>query len=93
MEGMSGNDAPARGGQEVKHVDDVIAEIGKNAIERVRVRLTEYAGHRLVDARVYFEGDNGEWVPTKKGLALSAPVAKQVAQAIMEASDALDGAA
>lgn len=73
-------------------VEEVIAEIGKNAIERVRVRLTEYAGHRLVDARVYFEGDNGEWVPTKKGLALSPAVARQVAQAIIEASETLEGA-
>jgi hypothetical protein len=74
-------------------VDDIVADIGKNAIERVRVRLTEYAGHRLVDARVYFEGDNGEWVPTKKGLALSPAVARQVAQAIMQASEQLEGAA
>ena len=74
-------------------MDDIIADIGKNAIERVRVRLTEYAGHRLVDARVYFEANNGEWVPTKKGLALSPTVARQVAQAIIEASEQLETAA
>ena len=52
-------------------MDEVIAQFEKNATEVVRLSLTEYRGHKLVDIRVYYSDDQGQYRPTKKGVSLS----------------------
>ncbi len=52
-------------------MDDVIAQFEKNATEVVRVSLTEYRGHKLIDIRVYYSDDEGQYRPTKKGVSMS----------------------
>lgn len=46
-------------------------EIQKNAIETLKVQLTEYKGHELVDIRVYYRTANDELAPTRKGVTIS----------------------
>jgi hypothetical protein len=48
----------------------VVATLPKNSREEVRVSLTSYRGHQLVDVRVYAGDADAERVPTPKGLAL-----------------------
>jgi len=48
----------------------IIGEIEKNALERIRVTLAEFKGHRFIDLRIFFE-DKGEWKPTKKGITVN----------------------
>ena len=48
-----------------------IAEIDKNSIEKIRATLSVYKGKDRVDLRVYYQVDNNEWRPTKKGINLS----------------------
>lgn len=52
-------------------MDEVIAQFEKNATEVVRISLTEYRGHKLIDMRVYYSDDEGQYRPTKKGVSLS----------------------
>jgi len=52
-------------------MEQLIDEFDKNAREQVRVSLTEYQGHDLVDLRVYYQDDKGQFRPTRKGLCLS----------------------
>ena len=52
-------------------MEEMISSFEKNALEEVRVSLTEYRGHQLIDLRVYYLSADGEPRPTKKGLALS----------------------
>lgn len=52
-------------------MDEVIAQFEKNATEVVRVSLTEFRGHKLIDIRVYYSDDEGQYKPTKKGVSLS----------------------
>jgi hypothetical protein len=68
-----------------------IAEIEKNAKERIRVSIEEYKGHKFVDCRVYFEDEGGEWRPTKKGIALNDKCIDPVIEALQKASKALEG--
>ncbi len=49
----------------------LIGEIQKNTTEKIRVSKESYKGHDFIDVRVYYEDDNGEWRPTKKGIAIS----------------------
>ncbi len=51
-----------------------VGTIAKNRLEELRITLTEYQGHDLVDVRVFTEpyANHGQGkVATKKGIALS----------------------
>ena len=52
-------------------MDEVIAQFEKNATEVVRLSLTEFRGHKLIDMRVYYSDDEGQYKPTKKGVSMS----------------------
>ncbi len=46
-----------------------IGELEKGK-DRIIVSLTEFKGRQYVDIRTYFENQEGEWIPTKKGISL-----------------------
>ena len=52
--------------------ETVIATIEKNAVEELRVALSEYRGHHLVNLRIWanYDSASSEKRPTKKGFAL-----------------------
>jgi hypothetical protein len=52
-------------------MDTLIVEFPKNAVEKVRLALRDYKGKQLIDLRIYYQDDAGEWLPTKKGIALT----------------------
>lgn len=68
----------------------LVAEVQKNMKEKIRVSIEEYRGTRFIDCRVYFEDDNGEWRPTKKGIALNSETINEVIEALQKASKALE---
>jgi hypothetical protein len=73
-------------------VSVVIAEIQKNPTEIIRVSIEEFRGSTFVDCRVFWKADNGEWRPSKKGIALNAGCIDPVIEALQKASKALDHA-
>lgn len=69
-------------------VDNVIAEFTKNARERVRVTLTTYGGHKLIDLRAFYQDTStGEWRPGR-GLALRRELLPDLKRAILAAEKA-----
>ena len=52
-------------------MDELIAQFEKNATEVVRVSITEFRGRKLIDLRVYYTDDEGEYRPTRKGISIS----------------------
>lgn len=48
----------------------VIVEFERGAGQKVVVRQTEFKGKEYLDLRQFFEGDDGQWLPTKKGVSL-----------------------
>ncbi len=64
-------------------------EVLKNSRELIRVIGTEYRGHRFVDLRVYYEAENGEYRPTRKGVALSLETILPVIEFLKEGAKAL----
>ena len=48
----------------------VIGEIQKGT-DKIMVTVKEIKGKTYVDIRTYFENDQGEMVPTKKGVSLT----------------------
>ena len=69
----------------------LIAEIPKNQKEVIRVGIEEFRGSRFIDCRVHFEGEDYEWRPTKKGIALNSECIGAVIKALQKAQKALEG--
>jgi len=65
----------------------VIAELRKNARERIRVSLDEWRGHQLLDLRVCTQLTEGTdiWSPTKKGLSVNVSMIGPLRMALAEA--------
>ena len=67
----------------------VIADFQKNKTEDIKLSLTEYQGHKLIDFRVYFKNNEGESKPTKKGITVNVKFFPELKQAIMDAEKIL----
>ena len=65
----------------------VIKDIEKNAREKIRISLTEFKGYDLVDLRVYYEDEEGNPKPTKKGISFKTDIISQVIEALSQAEE------
>ncbi len=72
-------------------MEETIATIKKNAIEEVRVALSEYKGHDLVNVRIWanYDASESEKRPTKKGFALRVGQLPELIAALQKAQAAL----
>jgi hypothetical protein len=49
----------------------IIGEIQKTGTDRIIITVKEFKGKTYIDVRNFFENDEGEMVPTKKGVSLT----------------------
>jgi len=71
-------------------MSEVISQITKNAREVVFLSLSEFKGRRLIDIRVHVPGDQeGDWVPTRKGVSLAVGLYPAFKQALGQLEQAL----
>jgi len=54
--------------------DVVIGSIPKNRREEIRVTLSNFKGHDLVGARIWFTNEGGEARPSSKGITVNVRV-------------------
>ncbi len=68
-------------------MEKVIATIEKNAVEELRIELSEYRGHDLVNLRIWaaYDAPTSEKRPTKKGFALRITQLPSLIAALLEA--------
>ena len=59
-------------------------QIRKNKNEVIRIQLKEYKEHKLIDLRVWYEDEEGEYKPTKKGISFNRKLAINISNAITE---------
>jgi len=62
----------------------LIATFEKNKKEEVRVSIDDFHGRLLINLRVFFKGDDGEWHPGKQGVAVSIDRYQALARAIAD---------
>ena len=67
----------------------VIADFQKNKTEDIKLSLTEYQGHKLIDFRVYYKDKEGESKPTKKGITVNVKFFPELKEAILTAEKIL----
>ncbi len=65
----------------------VIAEFERGPGQKIVVRHTRFRGKEYLDIRQFFEGDGGDWLPTKKGVAV--PI--ELREALIEAFQKAEG--
>jgi hypothetical protein len=70
-------------------MDALVSRIAKNPTEEVRISLTSYRGHDLVDIRVFYQDEQGEWRPTKRGVSLSVDSFAELRDAVVKAEEML----
>lgn len=63
----------------------IIKDIEKNANNKIRVSISEFKGNNYVDVRVFYEDDEGEYKPTKKGVAFRPELISQVIDGLLQA--------
>lgn len=49
----------------------ILGEIVKSETDKIVVSIKEYKGRKYVDVRTFFQGDDGSYLPTKKGVTFS----------------------
>ncbi len=47
----------------------VIAEFERGPGQKIVLRRTVFRGRAYLDLRQFFQGEDGQWLPTKKGVA------------------------
>ena len=65
-----------------------ICEINKNSMEKIRIALTEFKGHKLLDIRVYYDASetrDQDFKPTKKGISIPIDLVREVKEGIDKA--------
>lgn len=66
----------------------VIGEIQKGT-DKIIVTVKEFKGKTYVDIRTYFENDQGEMMPTKKGVSLTPDNLDDILKLLQEAKKAV----
>ncbi|GAN35148.1 transcriptional coactivator p15 [Candidatus Brocadia sp. AMX2] len=49
----------------------MLGEIVKSETDKIVISAKEYKGRKYVDIRTFFQGDDGNYLPTKKGVTFS----------------------
>jgi predicted transcriptional regulator len=70
----------------------IIYEFNKNANEVVRVQLVKYDNRELLDIRVWVLKDGGDYIPTRKGVAIRLEQVDSLKQAINKVAEEIEKA-
>jgi hypothetical protein len=65
-------------------VNELIAEIERNKLDRYLVQLSEYQGHQFIDVRIWTTAGD-ELMPTKKGITIPPALLGDVMEGLEQA--------
>ncbi len=68
---------------------DVVASFEKNSREEVRVSVDEFRGRKIINVRVYYRSQAGDWAPGKQGIAMSVDRYRDLADAVLQLGEYL----
>ena len=64
-----------------------IADIEKSRAEIIRIEISEYKDRKYLNIRTWYKNDEGEYSPTKKGVALALDKISDLKMAIEKAEN------
>jgi len=59
-----------------------VHDIEKRDNEIIRISIKEYKGYEYVDIRQHYKNDDGEFLPTKKGVTFNPELIDEVIEAL-----------
>ncbi|HAY98781.1 transcriptional coactivator p15 [Mesotoga sp. Brook.08.YT.4.2.5.1] len=65
-----------------------MTDIKRNDTEIVRVSKREFKGHEFLDLRIYYQDDEGDYKPTKKGITINPKLVDELIDALNKEKDA-----
>lgn len=68
----------------------LVQAIDKTLGNRIHVRISEFKDRDYLDIRNYYEDENGEWKPTRKGIAIPVEFYDELVAAIAAAKDIIE---
>jgi len=76
---------------EVIATDEVLVKvIDKGLGSRVHVRVSKFRDRDYLDIRNFYETDDGEWKPTRKGIAIPVDLYDELIDALTEAKGEIE---
>jgi len=77
--------------EEIQGTDEVLVRaIDKGLGNRIHVRLSRFRDRDYLDIRNFYEGDDGEWLPTRKGVAVPVDLYPELMDALTAAKELID---
>ncbi len=67
----------------------VIASFEKNSREEVRLSVDVFRGRKIINIRVFYRDDDGEWKPGRQGLSLAVERYRDLADALLQLGEYL----
>jgi hypothetical protein len=67
----------------------MIGQVERSQTEAIRISTEEFKGRAYIDVRIYFEDNEGEWKPTKKGVTINPDKLEQVIELLRNAQEKL----
>jgi pyruvate formate-lyase activating enzyme-like uncharacterized protein len=65
----------------------VVAELERGPEQKIVVRRTNFRGREYLDIRNFFLSSSGEWLPTKKGIAIPWELREELIEALRGAEE------
>lgn len=70
-------------------MSEFLVKFDKSSKEEVRASVEEFRGRPIVNIRVFYRDEAGEWKPGKQGLALSVDRYRDLASMVLEIGEEL----
>jgi Transcriptional Coactivator p15 (PC4) len=67
----------------------VVAKCEKNSHDEVWVSIDDFYGRKIINMRVYYRSETGQWLPGKQGIALSVHRYPDFAKAVLQLGEIL----
>ena len=71
-------------------MDKELVAFKKNDREQVKILISDFRGRRILNIRVFYLDQSGEWLPSKKGLALAIEKLPVLLAALHQAARQID---
>jgi hypothetical protein len=78
-------------GDEVQATDEVLVRaIEKGLGSRIHIRLSKFRDRDYLDIRNFYEAEDGEWKPTRKGIAVPVDLYDELIEGLTEAKPEIE---
>lgn len=77
--------------EEIQATDEVLVKaIDKGLGGRIHIRLSKFRDRDYLDIRNFYETDDGEWKPTRKGIAVPVDLYDELMKGLAEAKPEIE---